>query len=61
MRKRGIKRKDNGCCPGHDKYPWETYGTRSSKLNKKRTDILANKRARTWDKIMIRQELNNGL
>lgn len=48
MRKQGIKRKDFGCCPGHDKFPNETYGTRLSKKLKRRTDQLANMRARRW-------------
>ena len=25
MKAYGVKRKDQGCCPGHDKYPSEAY------------------------------------
>ena len=25
MRACGVKRNDQGCCPGHDKYPAEAY------------------------------------
>lgn len=50
MRKEGIKRKDFGCCPGHDKFPSETYGSRTSKKAKRRTDQLANMRTRRWAK-----------
>ena len=35
MRKQGIKRKDYGCCPGHDKFPREAYGSRPSQKAKK--------------------------
>ena len=59
MRKRGIKRKDNGCCPAHDKFPNESYNTRPSQKAKRKTDKLANRRAREWDKVDIRAELNN--
>lgn len=57
MRKQGIKRKDSGCCPGHDKFPRETYGSRSSLKAKRRTDRLANKRARAWEREIIIDEL----
>jgi len=26
MKAYGVKRKDAGCCPGHDKYPQDSYG-----------------------------------
>lgn len=57
MKKEGIKYKDSGCCPGHDKFPREAYKNRSSLKAKRRTDKLANKRFRTWNKILIREEL----
>lgn len=57
MKKRGIKRKDFGCCPGHDKFPRESYKNRVSQRLKRRTDQLANKRARQWDKREINFEL----
>lgn len=57
MKKEGIKLKDSGCCPGHDKFPRETYKNKSSLKAKRRTDRLANKRFRTWNKILIREKL----
>ena len=57
MKKEGIKYKDSGCCPGHDKFPRESYKTRSSLKAKRKTDRLANKRFRTWNKILIQEEL----
>lgn len=57
MRKRGIKRGDSGCCPGHDKFPRESYNNRVSVIKKRRTDQLANMRARRWDRQIIQQEI----
>lgn len=57
MRKRGVKRKDFGCCPGHDKFPDHSYTTRVSQKLKRRTDQLANKRARLWDRELVKSEL----
>lgn len=34
MRAYGKKRKDGGCCPGHDKYPKDRYNTTSAKSRK---------------------------
>ena len=31
MKPYGSRRGDCGCCPGHDKYPSETYNNRRSK------------------------------
>ena len=30
MKLDGIKRKEVGCCPGHDKFPTDTYRNRRS-------------------------------
>ena len=30
MKPYGVKRKDRGCCPGHDKFPREKYNSRRS-------------------------------
>ena len=59
MRKQGIKRKDSGCCPGHDKFPREAYGTRTSMRAKRVTDMLANRRARAWGKVEMQKEIEN--
>lgn len=61
MKKQGIKRKDSGCCPGHDKFPRETYGSRASKKAKRKTDQLANQRARAWGKIELMKALDESV
>lgn len=58
MRKLGIKRKDFGCCPGHDKFPKEKYKSRLSRKAKRKTDKLANRRQRAWNAIIILDELS---
>jgi len=30
MKAYGTKRKDRGCCPGHDKYPGDRYNAKPS-------------------------------
>ena len=30
MKAYGTKRKDRGCCPGHDKYPLDRYNSTSA-------------------------------
>lgn len=46
MRAYGVDRKDRGCCPGHDKFPRDTYNNRRSKKAHARAVRLAHKRAR---------------
>ena len=46
MKAYGVDRKDRGCCPGHDKFPNETYGSRRSKKARAKTNRIAHKRAR---------------
>ena len=48
MRAYGVKRKDHGCCPGHDKFPNETYRSRRSKRARAAVNRIAHKRARAW-------------
>lgn len=36
MKPYGVKRKDAGCCPGHDKFPQEKYKMTSAKARKAR-------------------------
>lgn len=59
MKPYGVKRKDQGCCPGHDKFPYESYGSRVSMKLKRRTDQLAHRRARSWERQEIFKELND--
>lgn len=56
MKPYGIKRKDHGCCPGHDKYPTETYAGRLSKKARGRDKALAHGVARQEGK---RQAVND--
>lgn len=48
MRAYGVKRGDRGCCPGHDKFPRDTYRSRRSKKARAKANRLAHKRARAW-------------
>lgn len=47
MKPYGIKKKDRGCCPGHDKYPKKSYKTTSRKARKKRNKPAKAKERRT--------------
>ena len=53
MRAYGVKRKDHGCCPGHDKFPNETYRSRRSKRARAAVNRIAHKRARAWARAEI--------
>jgi hypothetical protein len=57
MKAYGVKRKDRGCCPGHDKFPNDTYNTRASLKARRRARLKAHKRARAWNKIEVRKAL----
>jgi hypothetical protein len=47
MKAYGVRRKDQGCCPGHDKYPDELYkNQRWSELRRKNADRARKKHAR---------------
>ena len=50
MRAYGVKRKDAGCCPGHDKYPKDRYSTHNTNSEKR-------KRAQRSRKKSARQSL----
>jgi hypothetical protein len=53
MRAYGVKRNDRGCCPGHDKFPSETYRSRRSKRARAEARRIAHKRARAWARVEI--------
>jgi hypothetical protein len=53
MRAYGVKRNDRGCCPGHDKFPSETYRSRRSKRSRAEARRIAHKRARAWARVEI--------
>lgn len=46
MRPLGVDRKDRGCCPGHDKYPADRYGSARSRRARARGVRLSHKRDR---------------
>lgn len=54
MKPYGVDRKDAGCCPGHDKFPSDTYSTSRSKRAQTRDTKLAHGRARA----RARQEIH---
>ena len=46
MKAYGKRRADGGCCPGHDKYPKETYTRKPSTASRRNMDRGRKKRAR---------------
>ncbi len=56
MKPYGVKRKDQGCCPGHDKFPQEAYKMTSRKSRKARLRP-AKKRARVVEPIGADEEM----
>lgn len=60
MKPYGISRKDSSrCCPGHDKFPSETYSNRRSKKAQTRDTKIAHRMARARAKAEIMAEINN--
>ena len=55
MRAYGVRRKDRGCCPGHDKFPPDTYNSRRSKKARAKAAQLAHGIARARIKIALHQ------
>ena len=56
MRAYGVDTKDQGCCPGHDKFPTDCYRNRRSKKAHRRARTLAHKRARARVRADLRRE-----
>ncbi len=46
MKTYGVDKGDRGCCPGHDKFPRETYSNRRSVKAHRRDTKIAHSRAR---------------
>lgn len=55
MKPYGVDRKDAGCCPGHDKYPRETYSNRKSQKAQTRDTRQAHQRERARVKQQLRK------
>lgn len=56
MKAYGVKRKDFGCCPGHDKFPKQSYKNRRSVKARARSVKLSHGIARAWAKRNILKE-----
>jgi hypothetical protein len=56
MKPYGVDRRDSGCCPGHDKFPGDSYNSRRSKKARARSKTVAHKRARARAKLALRAE-----
>lgn len=61
MRPYGVTKKDQGCCPGHDKFPKYTYNNKQSKKAQTRDTKIAHKKARrkVKQKIKCEEEKNS--
>ena len=51
MKLYGLRRKDRGCCPGHDKFPRETYRSRRSKKAHRDTTKVCHRNGRARLKV----------
>ena len=58
MKAYGIRKKDWGCCPGHDKFSAETYNTNTSQKAHTRDTKYAHGRERMCAKTEILNEIN---
>lgn len=58
MKAYGVDRKDRGCCPGHDKFPNECYGSARSRRARAKANRIAHKRARARGAEALRNEVN---
>jgi hypothetical protein len=56
MKAYGKKRKDGGCCPGHDKYPRDRYNTTTATQRRH-----AQKHRKTSARQIARREINKML
>ena len=54
-----YRRGDSGCCPGHDKFPTETYNSRRSKKARSRNRQIENQVVRQLNKKELRSEIRN--
>jgi hypothetical protein len=59
MKPYGVKRKDRGCCPGHDKFPRDTYRNRKSKKAHSRDSQIAHGIARAQEHTHIAESLDS--
>ena len=57
MKPYGVKRKDKGCCPGHDKFPKDSYNNKRSKKAHAKAKKKAHKRGRREQKRMTQDDM----
>lgn len=55
MKAMGIRKKDWGCCPGHDKFSDQKYNTASSQ----RAHTRDTKKAHRRDRLESKRQINN--
>lgn len=60
MRPYGWRPGDSGCCPGHDKFPSETYDNNRSKRAQTRDTKLQHRRGRREASRLLAEELTVG-
>lgn len=53
-----YRRGDSGCCPGHDKFPTETYSSRRSKKARSRDRQIENQIVRQLQKRQLKIQLD---
>lgn len=53
-----FKKTINGCCPGHDEWPDETYASRLSRKARSRDKKKEHKYVRLLRKQSLRKEIN---
>lgn len=57
MKPYGVDAKDCGCCPGHDKFPGDSYNSARSKRAHAKARRHAHKRARARGRAALTKEL----
>jgi hypothetical protein len=61
MRAYGVEKKDAWCCPGHDKFPSQTYANNRSKRAQTRDTKIAHQVARSRAKRETQEEVTTFL
>lgn len=57
MRAYGVDRKDQGCCPGHDKFSAECYNSRRSEKAHSKASKISHGRARARFRADLTREI----
>lgn len=59
MKPYGVRRGDQGCCPGHDKFPGDSYSNRRSKKAQTRDTQVAHQVARSRGAADLRRQVDD--